>query len=216
MEYRKSVLIIVADDVTAIGDWGILNDTFDIALVNGKSAAREYFQSGQKKTDAILLCVNQDVEDGYSLVEYINKDINWCGVPVLILADKYDAIFEQKFLTLGVWNYVVNPCEILSVKLRLLNAIERSMAKPLEKLRYLADYDVLTGIFNKKLPPCFRAAVYILWIEVSNIVHCTTNTKTTKNAHFIEVLKVHHLLFEGILITFRTVSHLTSVIINRC
>lgn len=149
MEYRKSVLIIVADDVNVTTDWKILEDSLDVVTVLGKSAAAEYFQSGQKKTDAILLCVNKDFEDGYSLVEYISRDMEWCGVPVLIMADEYKVEAEQRFLELGVWNYVVKPCRENSIKLRLLNAIDRSMAKPLERLRYLADYDVLTGIFNK-------------------------------------------------------------------
>ncbi len=149
MEYRKSVLIIVADDVNATGDWKILEDSLEVVALFGKSASKEYFQSGQKKTDAVLLCVNKDFEDGYSLVEYISRDMEWCGVPVLIIADEYNVEAEQRFLELGVWNYVVRPYEDSSVKLRLLNAIERSMAKPLERLRYLADYDVLTGIFNK-------------------------------------------------------------------
>ena len=149
MEYRKSVLIILADDVNANSDWGTFEDTMDVFQVSGKNAAKEYFQTGQKKTDAVLLYVNQEVDAGYALVEYIARDVNWCGVPVLVVASEYDAEEEQKFLALGVWNYVVNPSEIEGVKLRLLNAIERSMAKPMERLRYLADYDVLTGIYNK-------------------------------------------------------------------
>ncbi len=149
MEYRKSVLIIMASDVDATTDWGILEESFEIVKANGENEAKEYFQGEHKKTDAILLCINREVEESYSLVEFINRDADWCGVPVLVVADTYDAYTEQKFLTLGVWNYVVNTCETESIKLRLLNAIERSMAKPLERLRYLANYDVLTGIYNK-------------------------------------------------------------------
>ena len=55
-----------------------------------------------------------------------------------------------------------------------------------------------------------------LFIRESEWVSSKLRVFLTKNAHFIEVLKVHHLLFEGILITFRTVSHLASVVINRC
>lgn len=149
MEYRKSVLVIIAEDVKNTPDWEGMGDSFEIAIVGAKEGTMEYFQNGAKKADAILLCVNKELEEAYSIVEYINRDVDWRGVPVLVYADTYDAYTEQKFLTLGVWNYVVNVCEIESVKLRLLNAIERSMAKPLERLRYLADYDVLTGIYNK-------------------------------------------------------------------
>ena len=149
MECRKSVLIIVENDVKSNNDWEALKDTFDVVVANGKSEAKDYFQNGQKKTDAIVLCVNKEVEGAYSLLEFINKDAVWCGVPVLVMTDRYNAEAEQMLLSLGVWNYVINLSDLSGIKLRLSNAIERSMAKPLEKLRYLADYDVLTGIFNK-------------------------------------------------------------------
>ena len=149
MEYRKSVLTIVAEDVSEACSFGELEDTYDIVLAEGKSMASEYINSGQKKTDAVLLLVNEAMADNYSVVEEITKNVDWCGVPVLVLAEKYDAGSEQKFLALGVWNYVVKPYNMTGVKMRLANAIERSMAKPLERLRYLADYDVLTGIYNK-------------------------------------------------------------------
>lgn len=149
MEYRKSVLTIVAEDVSEACSFGELEDTYDIVLAEGKSMASEYINSGQKKTDAVLLLVNEAMADNYSVVEKITKNVDWCGVPVLVLAEKYDAGSEQKFLALGVWNYVVKPYNMTGVKMRLANAIERSMAKPLERLRYLADYDVLTGIYNK-------------------------------------------------------------------
>ena len=96
MEYRKSVLIILADDVNANSDWGTFEDTMDVFRVSGKNAAKEYFQTGQKKTDAVLLYVNKEVDAGYALIEYIARDVNWCGVPVLVVASEYDAEEEQK------------------------------------------------------------------------------------------------------------------------
>lgn len=149
MEYRKSVLVVVAEDVKTTVNLETIEETFEVVAISGMEEAKEYLHSGQKKTDAILMYVNKGVEGAYSLVEYVNRDGEWCGVPALVIAESYDSISEQKFLTLGVWNYMTADCNAESVKLRLFNAIERSMAKPLEKLRYLADYDVLTGIYNK-------------------------------------------------------------------
>lgn len=149
MEYRKNVLIIVADDVSVTSDWGLINDTFDTEVVSGASAAKTYFAQNTKPADAIVLCVNKEVEDAYSVVEYINRDVNWCGVPVVVLSENYNSESEQKFLSLGVWNYIAEKWEMNGIRMRLMNAIDRSMAKPLERLRYLANYDVLTGIYNK-------------------------------------------------------------------
>ena len=148
MEYSKSVLIIVAEDVKETCDWGTFEHTYDINVVTGTKETAAYFSS-DKKIDAILLHVNEEMKDNYALVEELARSAQWCGVPVLILAEKYDVVAEQKFLAMGVWNYVVKPFDEESLKLRLVNAIGRSKAKSLERLHYLANYDVLTGIFNK-------------------------------------------------------------------
>lgn len=148
MEYRKSVLIILAKDAKEECDWRVFENTYDVNIVKGMTETTAYLTS-DKKADAILLLVNEDMTDAYTLVEELGRSVEWSGVPVLVLAEKYEVTAEQKFLAMGVWNYVVKPFDEESMKLRLVNAIGRSKAKSLERLHYLANYDVLTGIFNK-------------------------------------------------------------------
>ena len=148
MEYRKSVLIILAKDAKEECDWRVFENTYDVNIVKGMTETAAYLTS-DKKADAILLLVNEDMTDAYTLVEELGRSVEWSGVPVLVLAEKYEVTAEQKFLAMGVWNYVVKPFDEESMKLRLVNAIGRSKAKSLERLHYLANYDVLTGIFNK-------------------------------------------------------------------
>ena len=148
MEYRKSVLIILAKDAKEECDWRVFENTYDVNIVKGMAETTAYLTS-DKKADAILLLVNEDMTDAYTLVEELGRSVEWSGVPVLVLAEKYEVTAEQKFLAMGVWNYVVKPFDEESMKLRLVNAIGRSKAKSLERLHYLANYDVLTGIFNK-------------------------------------------------------------------
>ncbi len=148
MEYRKSVLIILAKDAKEECDWRVFENTYDVNIVKGMTETTAYLTS-DKKADAILLLVNEDMTDAYALVEELGRSVEWSGVPVLVLAEKYEVTAEQKFLAMGVWNYVVKPFDEESMKLRLVNAIGRSKAKSLERLHYLANYDVLTGIFNK-------------------------------------------------------------------
>ena len=149
MEYRRNILVIIADDVEETVSFNKLENSFDTAIVQGKVQALEYIQNRPKKADAILMVVNEKMESLYVLTEELSKNVDWCSVPIIVLAENYDAASEQKFLAYGAWNYVAKPYDMISVEMRLVNAIERSMAKPLEKLRYLANYDVLTGIYNK-------------------------------------------------------------------
>ena len=148
MEYRKNVFIILAEDANEECNWKIFENTYDVNIVKGITETTAYLSS-DKKADAILLLVNEELTEAYALVEELGRSVEWSGVPVLILAEKYEVTAEQKFLAMGVWNYVVKPFDEESMKLRLVNAIGRSKAKSLERLHYLANYDVLTGIFNK-------------------------------------------------------------------
>ena len=49
MEYRKSVLIIIAEDIRATVDWGILEEAFDVVTVKTMELAKEYFLKGRKR-----------------------------------------------------------------------------------------------------------------------------------------------------------------------
>lgn len=150
MEYRKSVLAIVENGVSGENDFEQMKDTFDITFAEAESNIIEVLRIQQKKVDAVLICVSDNIPQAYDILEELSKSTDYSGVPVLVIAEKYDVSSEQKFLAMGVWNYMAKPCNFTSVKLRLMNAIDRSMAEPIERLRYLANYDVLTGIYNKK------------------------------------------------------------------
>ncbi|MEG0457000.1 MAG: EAL domain-containing protein, partial [Oscillospiraceae bacterium] len=56
---------------------------------------------------------------------------------------------EIKVLDMGAWDFVPKPYNPKILKFRLKNAIQRSRLAALEKLKYLAEYDSLTGIYNK-------------------------------------------------------------------
>ncbi|MEF9896147.1 MAG: EAL domain-containing protein, partial [Clostridia bacterium] len=56
---------------------------------------------------------------------------------------------EIKVLGLGAWDFVSKPYNPNIIRFRLKNAIDRSQLTALKQLKYLAEYDALTGIYNK-------------------------------------------------------------------
>ncbi len=149
MEYRKNVLIVLENQVGGDEKFEFIKDTYDIVCTVGREETLNVLRVGDKKVDAILLFVDKELEIAYELLEMLSKMAEYSSIPVLVVSKEYDVIAEQKFLALGVWNYVTEPYNATSLKLRLINAIERSLAKTIERLRYLAEYDELTGIYNK-------------------------------------------------------------------
>lgn len=148
MEYRKNVLIVLSNDLQNEYNWETFTPAYDICVVQGTLDAYARIDN-EKKADAILIVLNEKGSEVCALVEEFSRSAEWSGVPVLVLAEKPDFNMEQKLLALGIWNYISYPFDEEGLKLRLMNAISRSKAKTLERLHYLANYDVLTGIFNK-------------------------------------------------------------------
>ncbi|MEG1683901.1 MAG: diguanylate cyclase, partial [Oscillospiraceae bacterium] len=60
-----------------------------------------------------------------------------------------DAGNERRALALGAWDFVTKPFDADILLFRLGNAIDRSQLAALKQLKYLAEYDALTGIYNK-------------------------------------------------------------------
>lgn len=149
MESKKNVFVILGEDVDRPEDFALLEESYELLVTCGQAEVKEGLSSLSGKVDAILMLVKEELEESYAILEELMKSVQYSNVPILVLAEKYDVLSERKFLSMGVWNYQASPWDFVSVQMRLDNAISRSIAKPLERLRYLADYDVLTGIYNK-------------------------------------------------------------------
>ncbi|MEG2622530.1 MAG: EAL domain-containing protein, partial [Clostridia bacterium] len=72
------------------------------------------------------------------------------NLPVVVMTGSGNHEHEKKALALGAWDFVAKPYDADIILFRLKNAIDRSQLTALKELKYLADYDALTGIYNKK------------------------------------------------------------------
>ena len=79
------------------------------------------------------------------------------GIPVIVTTGNDGAENESHALELGAWDFVSKPYHPAILCTRLRNGIARSELTALEQLRYLSQYDKLTGLYNK---PTFFEAVH--------------------------------------------------------
>lgn len=88
------------------------------------------------------------VMNGYQLLSAL-KNTLFTDIPVIVTTGNSCQINESKAFDLGAWDFVSKPYNANILKSRLKNAIVRSETSAFEQLKYLAEYDALTDIFNK-------------------------------------------------------------------
>ena len=96
-----------------------------------------------------MLDLVMPILDGSGFMQIYQKIEKYRRIPVIVVASDGDAKTERGCLELGAWDFVRKPYDPLVIHFRVKNAIERSQHELSRELRYRAEYDMLTGIYNK-------------------------------------------------------------------
>ncbi|MEG1972047.1 MAG: EAL domain-containing protein, partial [Oscillospiraceae bacterium] len=73
----------------------------------------------------------------------------YADLPIVVITGNGGKDNELKALKLGAWDFVSKPYDSDIIMFRLKNVIDRSQLSAFKRLKYLAEYDALTGIHNK-------------------------------------------------------------------
>lgn len=115
---------------------------------NGETALKILKEHGDAIA-AIMLDIVMPIMNGYAVLEAIREDIHYQNLPIIVTTENGNNESEIKALALGAWDFVTKPYNMEIIMFRLKNAIERSQLSALKELKYLSEYDGLTGIYNK-------------------------------------------------------------------
>lgn len=145
-------MILVVDDEPL--DRGILKDMLDreydvIEAGDGKEALGMLAQH-KKSIVAVLLDLTMPQMDGFALLEAMREDEDYRSIPALVLTASSDEAAELKAFQCGAWDFITKPFHKDILDFRLKNAISRSNLSAFRQLTYIAEYDVLTDIYNKE------------------------------------------------------------------
>ena len=145
-------MILVVDD--ELLDRGILKDMLDreydvIEAGDGKEALGMLAQH-KKSIVAVLLDLTMPQMDGFALLEAMREDEDYRSIPALVLTASSDEAAELKAFQCGAWDFITKPFHKDILDFRLKNAISRSNLSAFRQLTYIAEYDVLTDIYNKE------------------------------------------------------------------
>ncbi|MEG1778458.1 MAG: EAL domain-containing protein [Oscillospiraceae bacterium] len=145
----KTIMIVDDNKVNRMILSNILSAEYAvIEAENGKSAL-ELLNKHNDDISAVMLDLVMPIMDGYAVLEAICKDNRYSNLPILVTTENSDTENEMKALSLGAWDFVSKPYHPQIIHFRLKNAIDRSQLSALKQLKYLAEYDALTGIYNK-------------------------------------------------------------------
>ncbi len=144
--------VLVVEDNVTIRNYLTMNlgqDYYVLEAANGQEAL-DLLEEHGTEIDGILLDLVMPVMDGYEFLEIVRKKTEYHNIPIVIATGSDEIDNETKALKLGAWDYVTKPFNITVLKFRLHNAILHSQLTAFNQLKYLAEYDQVTRIYNKR------------------------------------------------------------------
>ncbi|MEG1305056.1 MAG: response regulator, partial [Oscillospiraceae bacterium] len=149
MALLKTVLVVDDSPVNRKILSKILSEEYLVEEAEDGQAALALLSEHSDKIAAVMLDLVMPVMDGFSFLEAI-KGEEYCGnLPVIVTTNNGDDENEMRALALGAWDFVSKPYHPQIIRFRVKNAIDRSQLSALKQLKYLSEYDSLTGIYNK-------------------------------------------------------------------
>ncbi len=145
---NKDIVLVIDDDRV---DREILKNILskDFYVVDYQDAQEGFDFLARHELD--VKCVVVDIYmpnmDGYDFLKKVNE--SGLKIPVIVTTSDAGEEIQVKVLADGAWDFITKPYNADIVKLRVQNAIMRTEFFAFKKLKYIAEYDPLTGIFNK-------------------------------------------------------------------
>lgn len=149
MSEKRLVLIIDNEEEDRKKLEELLSDGYSIyECVNGKAGIL-YIKKHCREVSCVLLNINETLIDGYEFLKIMNEESDWKHIPVIVTTGLTDINSEKRALELGAWDFIRKPYNGEIIKARLKNVIYRSQRSAFVELKYLAEFDSLTGLYNK-------------------------------------------------------------------
>ena len=150
MNEKKVVLVIDDEQVNRKILVSYLEDNYEVHEFDNGNGGIEYIKEHCRGVSAVLLDLCMPNLDGFEFLKIINENCDWKNIPIIITTGLEGIDNEKRALNMGAWDYIRKPYDKGIVKARLRNAIYRSQLSTFNELKYIAEYDTLTGMYNKK------------------------------------------------------------------
>ncbi|MEG0806000.1 MAG: EAL domain-containing protein [Lachnospiraceae bacterium] len=146
---KKTVLIVDDNEVNRLILTKILTEDYIILIAENGQEALDILKQNFDSIAAVMLDLMMPIMDGYKFLGIVEKEPQFKNIPIIVMTGDTNNENEINTLKLGAWDFVTKPYNKEIIRFRLKNAIDRSQLSAFERLKYLAEYDTLTEIYNK-------------------------------------------------------------------
>ena len=149
MDNTRTVLIVDDAFINRALLKKLLSETYNIIEAENGSEAMNILERDGDMISCVLLDLDMPVMDGFEVLSRLRVNPKLSKIPVVVTTGGEDADNEIKALSYGAWDFIKKPFVPQVLRFRIKNAIERSQFSAFEQLKYVAEFDTLTGISNK-------------------------------------------------------------------
>ncbi len=146
---KKNVLVIDAEDSGGSLLSQLLEPEYSVVPAEGVNTALKILSNRNSFISAVIIGVGATGDGLLDILNTARTNDSLKNIPIIVACGSEARGIEKDALKSGAWDFVSLPCDASVIKFRIKNAIERSQLPAFNQLKYLAEYDALTGIFNK-------------------------------------------------------------------
>lgn len=150
MASRPTVLVISHSATSRKAICQNLSAGYRLIEVSDAVSAIEILNHPQEILSGVILDLFVDPSDGCRFLAHVNSAPQFGELPIIAILDPERPEEEKRVLNLGAWDFVPHCCDSEILNFRLKNAIVRSKLATFQQLKYTAEYDALTGLYNKQ------------------------------------------------------------------
>lgn len=147
---QGTILIVDNDKLNRSHVCEMLRDKYALLEADDVSGAEKILDEYREEVVAFVINLDAAIMRDYEFSKKISKDARYSNVPVMILTNREIDDEVIRALDFGIWDYANMPISTAKFRFRLRNVIERSHMVAFEKLKYMTEFDTLTGIYNKR------------------------------------------------------------------
>ena len=150
MDSLKTVLIVDDAFINRALLKKLISGSYNVIEAEDGKQALDILRKDPQSISCVLLDLDMPVMSGYEVLSAVRMDQQLNKIPIVVTTSGDDADSEIKALSFGAWDFIKKPIAPQVLKFRINNAIERSQFSAYEQLKYMAEFDPLTDIFNKE------------------------------------------------------------------
>jgi len=145
-EKKNSILIVDDTEINIDILLDLLSNEYDVMVALDGPSAIELAQ--EERPDLILLDIMMPDMDGFEVCEILKNSSDTAAIPIIFITAKTDEDSIERAYEIGGIDYVTKPFKPRELFVRVKTHINTKLL--LEHLEFLASYDQMTKIFNRR------------------------------------------------------------------